>query len=288
MFKCDLCLKEFSTKPRLNRHVVNKVCVQSSHTCIDCNATYDKYKSYWMHLSRGCVMKKVKENLNKTEDKTEDKKYDIIIKELESVKNENRELVKMVKNENRELVKMVKNIENKVNNADIIKNKIENVNNNVNNIVNNKNVIDNSITNNNNIIDNSVNNNVIVLAKFGNEDMSKLSSAEIYQVLKEGAYATNKLVELLHFNENLPENHNILFKNINTRYGETFNGDKWMTDYKTSIINTLFDSKKLTNVTKKAIELVINPKDDSEILIYNNRDIIYNKNNNNLALKKLK
>lgn len=285
MFKCNLCLKEFSTKPRLNRHIVNKVCTQClTYTCTDCNTVYDKYRSYWMHINRGCIMK----NSNKIVDK----KYDTLAKELEDVKSENRKLVEMVKD-----------IKNNIDKAKVI--------NNVGNI-NGDNINGDNIVNNNTLNDNSVtNNNVIMLKKFGDEDINKLSNAEIYQVLKEGAYATNKLVELLHFNKKLPENHNILFKNVNTRYGETFNGDKWMSDYKTNIINTLFDSKKLlidgidkksipykklTNVTKKAIELIINSENDSELaknvkddlkmLIYNNRDMILNKkNNNNLALK---
>lgn len=56
MFKCDLCLKEFSTKPRLNRHIIQKICNPNEYICKTCNMKYDKYKSYWMHINRGCAL----------------------------------------------------------------------------------------------------------------------------------------------------------------------------------------------------------------------------------------
>lgn len=173
------------------------------------------------------------------------------------------------------------------NEMEIMKIKLENTTPNI--INNNTNI--NNVNNVNNVI------NFNVLAEFGKEDLNKLSSADLLNVLSQGSMAINMLVEKMHFNINLPENHNIYFSNLKDKYGSTYNGIDWITRHKDDIIDTLFDDKlflieeiyktydlqkKLKNSIRKALEKIfeeeLDPvfiketKEKMKMLIYNKRE----------------
>lgn len=273
MYTCDKCEKTFLTMGYLNRHRLQSICTKINiYTCEKCNATYDKYISWYSHVKKNnCILIAIpaKKTLNKNNNNNYDEKFENMLKEMEIMKQTISDL-KMEKTKN---------------NTEIT------------NIMNQN---TNILNQNTNIMNqNNINNNVVILSKFGNEDLSKLTDNELYQILKGGLNVASKLVEKLHFNKNLPENHNILFKNLNNKYGEIYNGDDWISQQKNDIINDLFDNNKflidsidknslpyknLNENIKKRINEVLEADNDSEIaknikedlrlLVYNNKNIV--------------
>ena len=51
-----------------------------------------------------------------------------------------------------------------------------------------------------------------------------------------------RLIELIHFNENIPENHNLLLSNFRSDTMKAFNGNKWQTDEFEHIVNNLINT----------------------------------------------
>jgi hypothetical protein len=110
-----------------------------------------------------------------------------------------------------------------------------------------------------------------------------------------------KLIELIHFNINLPENHNICIKNFRTKIAKVYNGKEWQTINEDQLLNDLIntyegelenwaDDEEHPN-TKKYIEKyneikerdgktkVLNDlKDEVKKLIYDKRSMIKIKN----------
>jgi hypothetical protein len=79
-----------------------------------------------------------------------------------------------------------------------------------NNIINNS----NNTTNNNinNTINNTTNNNINIVA-YGKEDMSFITEKQILDILSNGRKGIYKLIEIVNFNKDKPENHNIRYNN---------------------------------------------------------------------------
>lgn len=160
------------------------------------------------------------------------------------------------------------------------------------------------------ISDNSVNNTIINnytidLNKFRDETYDKLTLNENRDIIKKGCMSPIPLVTYLHFNKNIPENHNVYISNLNSGYGNIFDGTKWVTKSTKEIIqDILLDksdylskiikeekcvkniSKALINGVIRAIQFCENP-DDTELkglrkdiidgiilALYNNRDNI--------------
>lgn len=106
--------------------------------------------------------------------------------------------------------------------------------------------ISNSHNNNNNThntTNNTINNNVTVLVKFGSENLGKLKLDDVQYALSKGFYAVNALVERVHFNPNLPENHNICFSNLKDKFGTIYDGEDWIIKYKSEILEQLIENK---------------------------------------------
>lgn len=146
--------------------------------------------------------------------------------------------------------------------------------------------------------------NNIIINKFGEEDYSKLTFKEKYNILKKGFYAPLSLTEKIHFNRNIPENHNIQIGNLKDKYGKIFNGERWITIDKKKLLEDLMLNKtnylqelleddkyggKLSKTNKESLERVTTINEDTcslelkraykellkdmLLLIYNNRDL---------------
>lgn len=85
--------------------------------------------------------------------------------------------------------------------------------------------------------------NVIPLVKFGSEDVTRLTNEEILSALKKGYYATQKLVEVIHFNERLQEYQNLNFNCINGNSCSIFNGKMWETANRQEVLEKLIYDK---------------------------------------------
>ena len=99
-------------------------------------------------------------------------------------------------------------------------------NNTVNNLANN--TINNNIvnTNSNNINSNNTTNNTIIINKLGNENVLHLTKTEVMTIFNKELESITTMIELLNFNERLPENHSFCTTNLESNYMSIYNPDK--------------------------------------------------------------
>ena len=119
---------------------------------------------------------------------------------------------------------------------------------------NNTNNINNNINNTNNInTNNTINNNQkIFINKLGNENVFDLNMNEVMDIFNKEISCITLLIEYLHFNERLPENHSFCITNLDNKYISVFNPDKQLIekDRKKYVFDTILDNStnKLENL----------------------------------------
>ena len=96
-----------------------------------------------------------------------------------------------------------------------------------------------NIQNNNN----TLNNVSIKLNSYGKEDLSHITDLFKTNLLKGPYGMIPKMIEAVHFNDNKPENKNILFTNKRDNKIKIFSNDKWIHKNKDETINDLMDGK---------------------------------------------
>ena len=96
---------------------------------------------------------------------------------------------------------------------------IEKINNLKNNTINNNNsnTINSNTINSNNTINNITNN--IIINKVGYEDIYELTEEEVKSVLNNIYESIGKIVEVVNFNEKLPQNHSFCSTALNSPFG---------------------------------------------------------------------
>tara|TARA_B110001450_G_C17622973_1_gene481965 strand:+ start:243 stop:968 length:726 start_codon:yes stop_codon:yes gene_type:complete len=87
------------------------------------------------------------------------------------------------------------------------------------------------------------NTNNIQLNSYGKEDMSHITDTFKTKMIKIPYGAIPKMIEEVHFNENKPENKNILLTNKSDNKIKVFSGNKWVYKNKDEILNNLIDGK---------------------------------------------
>jgi hypothetical protein len=148
--------------------------------------------------------------------------------------------------------------------------------------------------NNNNVNNGTINN--IVIVGHGKEDMSKIDSADILKVLKNGYNSTIHLTETVHFNPKYPEFQNIYISNIKDKYAMMYNGEKWILITKEELIEKIYNNKRnyieenlekyiesLPKIHVKSLNRWLDTdesdpritkiKNDIKILLYNSRNL---------------
>ena len=121
----------------------------------------------------------------------------------------------------------------------IITTDINNMTNNTTNNINNN--------SNNTIINNNITQHItqnIKLNGFGKEDISYVTNEFLHKVIKNPGIGIPKLVELIHFNPDHPENNNVKIINKREPYLDYFNGDSWKTADKSKVIGNMLLTKK--------------------------------------------
>lgn len=301
MFSCEKCGKDFDTKFLLNRHLSKK---------LPCN-TIDK------------INKNFNEKIKIIDD-------EIKLKMEESMKIENKCLI------------CNKNISNKgnlirhINNTCKIKKELirkkENLLENKNKLINNRGEIETAIvdkdneikalkktiskllekqvpqniTINNPTINNNTQNNIIVINSFGKEDLSHITEADYKKYLNNYFPGFIKFIEKIHFDENMPSNHNLCITNIKSKYMYIYENNNWNLTERNDIIDRLITNKydnliekfddleEAGKISDKVIdnftqfqhnynneEAKKNTKKDVELMIYNNKNKIKSKVNKN-------
>ena len=194
---------------------------ENKNICEYCNKNFTLKCHLTRHIKFNCkVYKNVKE-----------KEYNNnILEELLKKQTETNEILKIYETKFKELDNKLK----KYNNDNIISNKKK---------VNKKKYVEN--TNSNNIINNNSNNiiNNINICSLGSEDISKLSS----KVLRSMYVCDNdKLflnsIEGINFNPDLPQNHNISYRNLRSNDCQVYDDNKWSTMDIKEVIKMLISS----------------------------------------------
>ena len=90
--------------------------------------------------------------------------------------------------------------------------------------------------------DTNIQNNII-LNSYGNEDLSHITNTLKTELLGMPYGAIPKMIEAIHFNDQKPENKNILLPNKKENLVKIFQGDKWVYKNKNDTISDLVDSK---------------------------------------------
>ena len=89
---------------------------------------------------------------------------------------------------------------------------------------------------------NNIQNNIII-NNYGEEDLSHITDKIKTELLKIPYGAIPKLIESVHFNDEKPENKNILMPNKKENMLKVYHGDKWIYKNKNETIRDLIDSK---------------------------------------------
>ena len=91
----------------------------------------------------------------------------------------------------------------------------------------------------------NTNNNNIKINSYGQEDLSHITDAFKTSLLSGPYGAIPKLIEAIHFNNNKPENKNVILPNLNKNILKIKKGEKWVHKNKDLILLDLIDSKYL-------------------------------------------
>ncbi len=90
--------------------------------------------------------------------------------------------------------------------------------------------------------DTNIQNNIIINS-YGKEDLSHITDKIKDQLLKIPYCSIPKLIETIHFNDDMPQNKNIKYPNKKENILSVYEGDKWVYKDKNKTINDLIDSK---------------------------------------------
>jgi hypothetical protein len=131
-----------------------------------------------------------------------------------------------------------------------------------NNNINNINNINNKIINNNGIINN--NNVVVNINSYGKEDLSHITINDYKKYFTGFFPGFIKFIEKIHFDENMPANHNICITNMKSKYMYIYD-DKWISKERKETIDS-FIAKKYNTYVNKLDELEESKQIDDKIL----------------------
>lgn len=153
----------------------------------------------------------------------------------------------------------------------------------------------------------NIKNNIKITA-FGDEDMNKISDEVYKRILNKGFQSVPQLIKYVHFNDQIPENHNIYISNSRDNTVKIHDGSAYILSDQTKIVETLYDQKSghledkyeelvdvLNEFTKRKFQRFLDNKDNAEhmnkihkdikLLLYNYRNIPIETQNKNKVVK---
>ncbi len=100
-------------------------------------------------------------------------------------------------------------------------------------------------TNINNGTINNINNNTININinSFGNENLSHLTTNDFKKMLTSHFKGLKLCIEKIHFNDDMPENHNIYLAGPTSKYIRVYENNKWTLKQRDDIVDKLISSK---------------------------------------------
>ena len=146
----------------------------------------------------------------------------------------------------------------------------------------------------------NIQNNINLLSYY-NTDISHLTDNDYLNCFNHLNYCVPNLIKKIHFNPKKPENHNIFISNIKNNYVMVYDGKKWNLQNRNEAISNLIDDKeiildqkleewidngnqypdimnKFNNYLQKKEkdEILNNIKEEIQLLLFNNRNLIKN------------
>jgi hypothetical protein len=243
--------------------------MDKSIICEKCEKKYKNSTTYNKHISL---------NRCKVVDKSLDCKHcnKIFLHKDYRARHEKKCIVSKSPTEIQKLEEKIENMENRI--INILENKIESTH----------------ITNNNT---QNIQNNIHLTLNYGEENMNHITIKDIISFLEKGENGIEALVEYKHFNRQVPENCNVVIKNLNNKFALMYKNSKWEVVNKSYILQDLYTSnvtylkgkfeeiksnlpKKIMNKFQKFIELsrnvdIIEPiLDNIRCILYNNRELV--------------
>jgi len=106
-------------------------------------------------------------------------------------------------------------------------------------LLKNQNLTINSSNNNSNNNINITQNIINVVLPHKNPSLDHLTDADYFNILGRSLSSIPLMIEKIHFNEDVPENHNIYIPNIKNKYAMIYNGKEWSLHNRDEIINNL-------------------------------------------------
>jgi hypothetical protein len=182
--------------------------------CIECNKVYSSYQSLWIHNKKYHI-KTVPNGIHIVSDGIQ--KVDITKKIYKCKKCEKEYNNKTSKYRHQKDCTLFKKNDIQQQQIEKLETKIEQLEKKV-----NKKVIN---TNHGNIYNGTVINNNITINKMGNENLSLLNDNEISQIFNKELESITTFIELLNFNERLPENHNHCTTSLESKYLSVYNSE---------------------------------------------------------------
>jgi predicted nucleic acid-binding Zn-ribbon protein len=168
------------------------------------------------------------------------------------------------------------------------------------------------------IINNNTQNNIVNqtnitfnVKAYGTEDTSKITVNDYKKILGRGMNSVPVFVEKLHFDKNVPENHNVYISNLRDEYVLMYDGKIWrlkdrdealqqLYEDKSDILETKFEEliERLDEPTIKMFKRFLKIKDDDDEkikvikkelkkVLYENREMVMKtrKNGDNLLIE---
>ena len=251
-YKCERCMKEFGQKCEYTRHINKKFPCKKfppkssdlppktsnigesdegrDNLCNYCGMIFTRKDNMIRHLNGRCKVKKAN---------------DAKMEEMMTMLIEMKENTKLLEK------KMEEN--DKRNKEEISKLKEENSN--YKNIINNT---QNNIGTQNNI--------TFKINAYGTEDTSKITVNDYKRILGRGMNSVPVFVEKLHFDKNMPENHNVYISNLRDEYVLMFDGKIWRLKDRDEALQQLYEDK--SDILETKFEELIERLDEPTINMF--------------------
>ena len=278
LYKCHKCKKEYLKKSHYIQHINRKKpCIQLNlkesegiqqnneekvnaptnnitqekvnNRCNYCYKIFSTNSNFNRHMRLNCKVKQENEN-----------EKEVILKEILVELKELKDKNKILEENNKNLEKKISKI-NKHSKLINSNNNIQNSNNNIQN------------TENNNTM-----NNFITINAYGKEDLSHISNKTWQSIMNKCFDSVPQLVGHVHYDDDKPENHNVYISNIKSNYAVTYNGNNWILQEKSKILDDLYTTKielledklvelddKLDDSAKRSLKKFLDRQEENDI-----------------------
>jgi uncharacterized C2H2 Zn-finger protein len=231
--ECNKCNKLFKTRWNYIRHINICDMDKDKYKCEKCNKIFNYKSHYERHINKKFYCIKENKIIKIENDKLvliDNYECEICNKKFTTKRSLDRHLKTYCKKSTEnELYQIIEKLQNEVAELKTHKNEVK---------INNANTLNNCNNNNNN----TINNNITINA-YGKEDLSHLTDKDYKQLFNKCNSAIPLLIEMVHFNEEKPENTNMYISNIKSQFAYIYNGKQWNLMNKDELIDDIYDKK---------------------------------------------